>query len=173
MLAFTDRATLPTDGVEVISATLTSVPEPPRTDADRNLIDDAWENFFFGADSSTSPFRDDDGDGFSNLQESLENTDPTSAASRPVGVPKLPLAPPPVDIELLPPDQVRVWVRFPERYADDVGFVLLSGNGLVIPLNELPGGIAARDGADTFGVQFTQSPGQGRAFFRFRMFLKP
>jgi hypothetical protein len=49
------------------------------SDSDRDGLPDDWETTYFGNTSSQSGVSDYDGDGFSNLQEYLNSTGPTSA----------------------------------------------------------------------------------------------
>ncbi len=74
-------------GIEVTSALLASVPLATDTDADGNLLIDTWEKKFFGWLGVADPFADSDGDGYKNLQEMLEGSDPRDFYGRPaVGV---------------------------------------------------------------------------------------
>ncbi|MEA2068195.1 MAG: hypothetical protein U9P12_03240, partial [Verrucomicrobiota bacterium] len=75
-----------TDPLEIISLALTAVPVASGTDADGNLIPDDYEEMFL-AGSGGLATSDLDGDGFSDLQEYLDGTDPdnvTSYGSTPV-----------------------------------------------------------------------------------------
>ncbi len=60
--------------LEVISVSLTSVPVASDSDRDGNLLVDTWEQLFFG--SGTDPFGDWDHDGYQNLQEMFDGSDP-------------------------------------------------------------------------------------------------
>ncbi|HYV32054.1 MAG TPA: thrombospondin type 3 repeat-containing protein, partial [Candidatus Binatia bacterium] len=62
--------------IEVTSALLCSVPIATDADGDGNLLIDTWEKKFYGRLGLANPFADDDGDGYSNLQEMLEGSDP-------------------------------------------------------------------------------------------------
>ncbi len=172
IVAFTDRGTLPPGpglALETISATLIAVPAPPRQDRDGDLLDDAWADHYFPTGGSA--FADPDGDGYSTFQEMLENTNPTAGTSRP-SVPPLALGPPPIDIEPVPPGEVRLFVHFPSRYANAVGFALLKDDGRAIRFGEVDSN-AAPDGSDTFGLRFSPPADARSILFRFRMFLKP
>jgi hypothetical protein len=62
--------------IEVTSALLNSIPIATDTDATGNLLIDSWEKRFFGATGLVDPFGDADGDGYKNIQEMLDGTDP-------------------------------------------------------------------------------------------------
>jgi hypothetical protein len=63
-------------GIQVTSALLCSVPIATDTDGDGNLLIDTWEKQFYGDLNLANPFGDSDGDGYSNIQEMLEGSDP-------------------------------------------------------------------------------------------------
>jgi subtilisin family serine protease len=50
-------------------------------DSDGNGLPDWWEQIYFGHLTGTNPNADPDGDGFSNLQEYIADTDPTNSGS--------------------------------------------------------------------------------------------
>ena len=80
---FTDPTGCSGTSLQVIDATLISSPYPPiAAGGNDDLISDAWANFFFGG--PVNPYGDDDGDGFSNLQEFLDGTDPKNPLSHSV-----------------------------------------------------------------------------------------
>lgn len=68
--------------VEVVSLTVTALPAHSPTDQNANLLPDAYELLVFGT-AGAAPERDTDSDGASDLQEYLENTDPTDTTSTP------------------------------------------------------------------------------------------
>jgi hypothetical protein len=82
-----------TPAIEVLGALLCSVPIASDSDADGDLLIDTWEKQFFGHQSAANPFADSDGDGYSNIQEMLEGSDPGDFHGRP-GVPVEPFAAP-------------------------------------------------------------------------------
>ena len=69
-----------TAGVSNGMALLISVPSGA-ADADHDGLPDAWENFYFGANSAYNGASDPDHDGVSNHDEFRAGTDPTQATS--------------------------------------------------------------------------------------------
>jgi hypothetical protein len=84
--------------IEVTSALLASVPIATDNDGNGNLLIDTWEQRFFGLNGFTNPFADADGDGYSNLQEMLGNSDPLDFYGRPAG-PVAPFSPPMLSLD--------------------------------------------------------------------------
>jgi len=167
ILAFTDRTDLPSLGgtaLEVISATLTEIPSPAISDADGNGIDDAWELFFF--DGAADPFADEDGDGYNNFQESLEQTHPILASSAP-SVAALPNRPPPMKITKMGAF-LKFELKFPSIYSDRVALVLETSADLVVPFVQVPSTEAADDGSDLYLLNLP-IPIDTRHFYRFRL----
>ena len=69
-----------TDPLEVISLALTAVPTASGSDENGNLIPDDYESIFLVGSGGLAT-SDLDGDGYSDLQEYLDQTDPDNAAS--------------------------------------------------------------------------------------------
>jgi hypothetical protein len=61
--------------IEVSKITLVSLPRTTPQDTDGNLMDDRWELLFFGA-VGIDPYADPDSDGYNNLSEFINGTDP-------------------------------------------------------------------------------------------------
>lgn len=122
--------------VEVIQAMLASVPAASDGDLNDNLLLDSWEKLFlglFGAD----PFGDLDGDGFQNLQEMLEGSDPTDGQGLPAAPPAN-LNPPLVNIDVQPGGQAHLEWTWPAAYAGKVNFSILATGDLSRPLAPVP-----------------------------------
>ncbi len=81
VVAYTDFTdpNVPGESLQVIDATLVSAPPAPVASGDNGLTSDAWGLLFFGG--PFDPFGDADGDGFSNLQEFLDGSDPVDSHS--------------------------------------------------------------------------------------------
>lgn len=170
LLVFTDRTDLPAgtgDAYETISATIVSFPDTAVTDANLNAIDDDYELYFFG--QTTDPFGDLDGDGYINLQESLDGTHPDNASSTPASSP-LPDRIPPVQITRSG-GNASFLIEFPSEYGDQLQFMLQSpGSDLALPFVETTD--AATDAGSNQYTLTVPAPAN-RAFYRFRLALRP
>lgn len=71
--------------LEVITLSLASVPVASDGDANGDLLIDSWQGVFFGGGFGNA-FADNDGDGYSNIQEMLAGSDPNTSASMPAVV---------------------------------------------------------------------------------------
>lgn len=105
-----------TDPLEVISLSLTAVPTASGSDADGNLIPDDYEEMFLVGSGGLAT-SDLDGDGYSDLQEYLDGTDPNNGASYGVSI-----------VDLSPPI---IWMQagnlsidWPANYADHFVFTV-------------------------------------------------
>ena len=111
-------------GVEVLGISLSAVPASSDGDADGNLLIDTWEKLFLGMLGS-DPFGDSDGDGYSDLQEMFEGTDPLDGQGvPPAGMAMLQL--PSLIIETSLGGDVQLEWFWPEAYADEVEVSVLS-----------------------------------------------
>lgn len=132
---FTDVSNSPASLVlEVVSLSLSSIPVASDSDLNGNLLVDTWEKLFFG--DSQNPFDDWDGDGYCNLQEMFESSDPND----PLGIPAVPIAAlgPPY-MELIPDGtQIRLRFHWPATYINRVVFGVKSAPDLGTPFTSLP-----------------------------------
>ncbi|MFT6862817.1 MAG: hypothetical protein ACJAVK_001377 [Akkermansiaceae bacterium] len=150
----------------MISATITSFPSPPIRDQNLDAIDDAHELYFFGG--NTSPFGDADGDGFSNLQESLEGSHSRNPASVPSALP-MPLGIPPVKISHSE-GNVTFAIKFPSLYGDRLYFLMKTPGGILSQPFVETADAATNRGAKAYSLTIP-APAR-RAFFRFRIALR-
>ena len=170
VVAYTDRDHLPSQWgtpLDVLSAELVAVPQPEFVDSNFNALDDEWELFFFG--QLADPFTDFDGDGYSNLQELLEETNPTLASSFPT-TQAIPLSPPLVKISHSSEGGLELETEFPSFYREDIRFSLLTQSDLTLPFQPVPGIEASDIGSDTYQLQLPLPP-ESKQFFRFRIEL--
>ena len=117
----------PGDELEVISLAVVHLPTPPAADLDQNLLPDAWDCFFFAGGGE--PLADGDGDGFSNLQELLDGTDPMLAESN--GDVPVDLGPPQLTPAVLQQGgKLTLQWQYPAAYTDDIVFVIQCSDGL-------------------------------------------
>ena len=117
-----------TNPLEIIALSLIAVPTSSGTDADGNLLPDAFELNILGGGGSPSHL-DSDGDGFSDLQEYLEGTDPSDFHHLPL-VAVEDLSPPNILISTIPPNQVRLDIDWSVVYAESFIFTIVQTTNL-------------------------------------------
>jgi hypothetical protein len=113
--------------IEVISISLGAIPAVTPEDTDGDLISDSLELLFF-AGLGQDGAGDFDGDGFSNLQEILDGSDPGDKFSK--GVSPISLAPPKVELVLTPGGDLKLKWKWPSKYANKIKFVVQSSTDL-------------------------------------------
>lgn len=156
----------PTDdaqGIEVISVQVVAFPPLAGLDSDGDLLTDEYETAYPAA--ADDPYGDADGDGYSNLQEMLDETDPGDPDSH--GEAPALAEPPQVAIAHLPDGQMRVSWDWPTVYIERFIFVVETTEALAAefaPLREM-----AR-GADHADIVLTLGP--GAEFYRLRLRLR-
>jgi hypothetical protein len=116
--------------LEVVSAGVVSVPPALAPDTDANQLPDPWEALFL-AGAGADPNADPDGDGYTNLRELLDGTDPTDPLSHGLEPPTWQA--PALALEMLPTGQIHLHWRSPESYAQLVRFVVRSTDQLGVP----------------------------------------
>jgi hypothetical protein len=150
--------------LEVISIELAFVPHPTATDLDGDLLPDDWETLF----GVSNPLADDDGDGYSNLQELLEGTDPRDGLSKPIA-PIADLSPPEMKIESdLGGSLLKLSWDWPEPYASRIKFKALATSDLGNLFTDL--GINPTKTGGHFELTLP-NPGTGAHFFQIIMEL--
>jgi hypothetical protein len=155
--------------VEVVSLTVTALPAPSPADLNANLIPDDYELLVFGA-AGAAPDRDLDGDTFSDLQEYLENTDPTSHASVP-SVPAADLGAPEVTISLDGSAVAVAWA-WPARYQSRFAFTVETTDDLrATPFAVHATAVATGDG-DAMRCDLQLAPEGPARFYRVRTALR-
>jgi hypothetical protein len=148
----------PGQSMEVVKVELLSVPVPGAGDSDGNLLDDEWEELYGGIIGD--PFADSDGDGYPDIQEMWEGTNPLDPNDFP-NVPPVQFEWPFIEIGLLPGGEVELLWSWPEAYIDKIEFLVhattdLHDNLIPVPVSiiHLGGGqIAAYIPAPESGVQ--------------------
>jgi hypothetical protein len=135
-------------GLEVVSAQVTALPEVPLVDLNGNLLPDDWERLFLGG-LADGPFSDTDGDGYPDVQEMQEGSDPMDPMDQPPVVP-LELAEPELEIALSPLGEIEVHWNHALAFARSSGpawqFALLGSPSLNGPFTLLASRPAEPDG---------------------------
>jgi hypothetical protein len=139
--------------IEVTSLLLNSVPIATDSDGNGNLLIDSWEKRFFGYVGVTDPFGDADGDGYQNLQEMLEETDPRDGFGFP-GVPPVAFSPP---VLSLTGNGTSAELHFlwPASYINRFNFGVLHTADLNVAFSGLPVSGPFAVGGNEFKVTFT------------------
>jgi hypothetical protein len=139
--------------IEVTDVLLASMPVATDRDADGNLLLDSWEQRFFGNLGVANPFADSDGDGYSNLQEMLEGSDPLDFYGRP-SVPPVTFSPP---VLALKPNggQIELHYFWPAVYINRFNFGVRHSSNLGQPFTDLPVSPPVPVGGDEFKITFS------------------
>ena len=152
--AYTDAEPAPqvssgcvTNPIEVITVALLATPVASDPDTDGNLLIDSWERAFFGGRASA--FADSDGDGYQDLQEMFEGTDPQDALNIP-GVAAVVFERPRMRAVRLPNSLIAVRWTWPAPYMDDLVFALRVSGSLTLPFGDVA--VAATRNGDEFTV---------------------
>ena len=138
--------------IEVTSATLNSIPIATDADLNGNLLIDSWENRFFGGVGLADPFGDADGDGYQNLQEMLDGTDPRDLFSIPVN-PPVHFAPPMLTLQGNG-SQAELHFSWPAAYIGRFNFGVLHTADLTVPFSGLPASGPTFVSGNEFKVSF-------------------
>jgi len=138
--------------IEVTSVLLNSVPIATDTDATGNLLIDSWENRFFGATGLVDPFGDADGDGYQNIQEMLDGTDPLDPNGHSASIANF--APPVLDLVPNGP-QVELHFLWPTNYINRFSFGVRHASALDTPFTDLSVALPDGVGGNEFKITFT------------------
>ncbi len=151
----------PDSAYHLIQLELVKLSQPQLTvsaDYGPDLLGDAWLGFFFDG-KAVDPFGDADGDGTNNLQEALDETDPTDPNSN---MPSADLAPLDPEIHETGEDAFEIVWDFPEAYAEFFVVEVLRGThpGDLVYLGDL---------ADMGDEAFALIENDPRGFYVLRM----
>jgi len=138
--------------IEVTSALLCTVPIATDLDGDGNLLIDAWEKRLFGSLGLADPFADDDGDGYSNLQEMIEGSDPHDFYGRP-SVLAVVFGAPGLELEEAG-GQVELRFHWPAAYIGSFDFGVRHTATLDAPFTALPASGPSHVTGDEFKMTF-------------------
>lgn len=139
-------------GIQVISALLCSVPLASDQDGDGNLLIDTWEKKFFAGLGMTNPFNDSDGDGYSDIQEMLEGSDPSDF----YGIPGVAVAPfsAPVLSYSESGGMGELTFQWPAAYIGHFDFGVRHTAEIGVPFTTLPASSPIVVGPNTFKLTF-------------------
>ncbi len=165
---FTDvPASCGAPGLSVDAIELISVPSTVTLDSDGDLLADAWERQYFG-DLAQSGSDDFDRDGFSNMQEFLEGTNPIDIASH--GARSTVSGPPALALQLSAAGTLQLNFNWPEALASRINFEILSAPGLGEPFSAItPSPIRGPDGLLTYELP---PPTSSSRFYLLRLSLR-
>ncbi len=165
VFGYTDlySANCATPGIEVISSLLASVPIATDRDLDGNLLVDTWEQQFFGGLGIADPFGDADGDGYSNLQEMLEGSDPRDAFGRP-WVTMVLFAPPVLNL-VANAGMIEVHFQWPAMYVNRFNFGIRHTPDLASPFTDLPVSTPTSVGGNEFMITFAPPANPQQFYF--------
>jgi len=148
-------------GIEVTSALLSGVP-PATNSAIDGLLIASWEQRFFGM-TGIDPFADADGDGYSNLQEMLDGSDPRDHYNTPL-VAAVHFAPPP--LALVPVgNQIELHFLWPAYYIGAFNFGVRHAADVGGPFTDLAVTAPVNVSGDEFEITFSVPPTMNHFYF--------
>lgn len=155
--------------IEVISTSLESVPIASDSDTDANLLIDTWERLFLDGLGS-NPFGDYDLDGYQNLQEMFEGSDPSDNLGIPATGPVVFTKP---VLEIIPDGAIiRLRFNWPAAYISKIRINVKTTPSLSVPFTDVgvasPGSIGANRWEVTVPTPVTPD-----AFFLISLSLAP
>ena len=118
--------------------------------------------------ASLEPFADSDEDGFTDLEETLNGSNPADPAEFPSGNP-VDLSPPEITVQYPGNGFMTFSFHFPESYADQISFRLFSGPDLAAPPTD-SGFEALHTGGGAHELTISEPPDYP-VFYRFLMVL--
>jgi hypothetical protein len=155
--------------VEVITVSLASVPIASDDDLNGDLLLDTWQGVFFGGGLGNA-FADPDADGYSNMQEMLQGSDPNNAISIPAG-PVVPFSAPVIDVTLNGVNSTLVF-EWPAAYIGDFQFGVRASATVEGGFANVPAAAPVNLGGNLFSITFTPPPGP-QQFFLLTVGLQP
>jgi hypothetical protein len=172
VFAHTDLAPgLPGLALEVITLTLASVPLASDLDANGDLLIDSWQNAFFGGGVG-DPFTDNDGDGYSNIEEMFLGSDPKNLFNLPGGVP-VNFSRPALELTLNPQlSQTTLQFQWPLTYIGNFTFGVRASQTVDGGFVDLPVGEPVHLGGNNFSVN-VNLPVAPNQFYYLTIALRP
>jgi hypothetical protein len=157
--------------LELITLSLASVPIASDGDANGDLLIDSWQSAFFGGGFGDA-FEDDDGDGYSNLQEMLTGSDPKNFFN----IPPVPVAnfmAPYLIMNLdFPGGLTSLNFQWPANYVSQFKFGLRVGTSVDGAFSDVLVGDPVSLGGDNFALNFSL-PAVQNQFYYVTVALRP
>lgn len=158
------------EAIEPLGLTVLSVPMASNSDSNGNLLDDDWEEFFFGALGVVNPFDPHPVNGFSYLQLFLLGHDPRCEDPPPdESMVLLELSDP--EVIILPNSNFGLRFEFPDIFFNNFAWSLSQSPDLQV-FSEIPGAVFQSEGDNHYLVDVGAIySGFERRFFRIEMAL--
>lgn len=157
------------DAIEAIAVAVQSVPLASDSDLNANLLDDKWEQFFFGAHGVVGPFDLHPVSGFTYLSYHLAGADPRDDSMDP---PVINVLPPDTTIVVLPNTNFGLEFEFPDIYFDAFDWGVEQSTDLQGFVN-LPAAVVTPLGENQYEVDLgVAASSLVRNFFRLTIALK-
>jgi hypothetical protein len=137
------------EAIEPLVLTVLSIPQPSDTDANANLLDDDWEEFFFGGLGVVEPFDLHPVNGFTYLQLFLIGHDPRCDDTPSEALASLTFPAP--EIVVLGNSNYGLQFEFPDDYFDSFEWSLQESAGLMT-FNDLPRAVFQALGGNQYVV---------------------
>ena len=157
------------DAIEAIAVTVLSIPLASDNDLNGNLLDDKWEEFFFGAVGVVDAFDTHPTSGLTYLAYHLSGADPRDDST---DEPSFDAPLPSIEIVILPNTNYGIQFAFPEEYFDAVDWGAEESADL-ITFNPIPGASVQALGGGLYVIDVgALLSGNMTQFFRLTMTLK-
>lgn len=160
------------DAMEIISLNVAFVPAASDHDTDGNLLDDEWEEFFFGATGVVDPWDTHPINGYSFLQLFLIGHDPRHDCTEIPSEPIVDLAPDNITIILLGNGNLALSFTFPDAYSNLFEFTASQSTDLT-SFTPFITSVLTNPGTNTYNLDLGPTASlPDRNFFHLLMSLK-
>jgi hypothetical protein len=156
------------DAIEPIAIVVLTIPLASDSDQNANLLDDQWEEFFFGNTGVVAPFETHPVSGFTYLTYHISGADPRDDSMDIPSIPNIPFPEP--TLVLLPNNNLGLDFSFPHDHVDSYNFGVQDSDDLVM-FDDLPGTTFSSLGGDNYQIDLGATATPTRRFFRLTMAL--